>query len=69
MAEDPCVRYVVEGGVSRLDYQVRVSIRLMNALTGHKVWAGRLDRNFDGMFELHEEVTRSIATGLATPLS
>ena len=69
VAEDLGVRYVVEGGVRQSEDQVRVTIRLMDALTGHQVWADRFDRSLDSMFELQDELTRTIATELAVPLS
>lgn len=58
------VQYVVEGSVRRAGTKVRISVQLADALTGNHVWAERYDREFDDIFVVQDEVTRSIVAVL-----
>ncbi|MDI3336794.1 BTAD domain-containing putative transcriptional regulator [Defluviimonas aestuarii] len=58
------VEYVVEGSVRRAGTKVRISVQLADALTGNHVWAERYDREFDDIFAVQDEVTRSIVAVL-----
>ena len=45
MAEELGIRrYVLEGSVQRSGDKVRVTVQLIDALTGHHLWAERYDR-------------------------
>ncbi len=55
------VRYVVEGSVRRAGSRVRVTAQLIDAETGHHVWAERYDRELEDIFDLQDEITRHIA--------
>ncbi len=59
-------RYVVEGSVRKAGNRVRVTAQLINAETGHHVWAERYDRELADIFELQDELTQSIA-GIVAP--
>lgn len=58
------VQYIVEGSVRRAGTKVRISVQLADALTGTHVWADRYDREFDDIFAVQDEVTRSIVAVL-----
>jgi adenylate cyclase len=60
IARELGVRYVVEGSIRRAGSRVRVSAQLIDALAGTHVWAERYDRELADIFEVQEEVTRSI---------
>jgi adenylate cyclase len=55
------VRYVVEGSVRKAGDRLRVSAQLIDATTGHHVWAERYDRRFEDVFALQDEITKAIA--------
>ena len=59
------VRYVVEGSVRRADQRVRVTAQLIDAVTGTHLWAEKYDWVLEDMFDLQEEVTRSIVGAIA----
>ena len=59
-------RYVIEGSVRKSDDHVRVTAQLIDAETGHHVWAERYDRDLADIFELQDELTQSIA-GIVAP--
>src|SRR5215471_3898763 len=54
------VRYVLEGSVRRSADRVRVTAQLIDAVTGHHVWAERYDRELAGIFALQDEITERV---------
>lgn len=61
-------RYVVEGSVRKAGDRVRVTAQLINAETGHHVWAERYDRDLADIFDLQDELTAQIAAIVAPEL-
>jgi tetratricopeptide (TPR) repeat protein len=60
------VRYVLEGSVRRSGNRVRISAQLIEAATGHHLWADRYDRELADVFALQDEIARRI-TGAIEP--
>jgi adenylate cyclase len=58
------VHYVLEGSVRKAGTRVRITVQLVDALTGKHHWAERYDRNFDDIFAIQDEVTQSIVATL-----
>ena len=54
------VRYVLEGSVRKAGNRVRVTAQLIDAATGHHLWADRYDRELDDVFEVQDEITQQI---------
>ena len=61
-------RYVLEGSVRKAGDRVRVTAQLIDADTGHHVWAERFDRQFDDIFDLQDDLTQKIAAIVAPEL-
>ncbi len=61
-------RYVLEGSVRRAGGRVRVTAQLIDAETGHHVWAERYDRNLEDIFAVQDELTQGIAAVVAPEL-
>jgi adenylate cyclase len=61
-------RYVIEGSVRKAGDRVRVTAQLINAETGHHVWAERFDRGLADIFALQDELTGRIAATIAPEL-
>ena len=57
-------RYVLEGSVRKAAARVRVTGQLIDAETGHHVWANRYDRELDDIFALQDEITEAIVAAL-----
>jgi adenylate cyclase len=55
------VRYVVEGSVRKAGDRVRVTAQLIDATTGHHLWAERYDRELTDIFSVQDEITDAIA--------
>jgi TolB-like protein/cytochrome c-type biogenesis protein CcmH/NrfG len=58
------VHYVVEGSVSRVGDRVRVSAELIDAQTGHHLWADRYDRSLAEILAVQDELVRTIVSTL-----
>jgi TolB-like protein/class 3 adenylate cyclase/Flp pilus assembly protein TadD len=69
VAEELGVRYVLEGSVRRADKQVRINVQLIDATTGHHLWAKRYDGKMDDVFALQDKITQKIVAALAVKLT
>lgn len=63
------VRYVLEGSVRRSESTVRVTSQLIDALTGHHLWAEKYDRDLKDIFALQDEITFEIVSALQVELT
>ena len=54
-------RYVLEGSVRRAANRLRITAQLIDATTGHHIWADKFDRDASDLFELQDEITQRIA--------
>ena len=68
VSEDLGVRYVLEGGIQRSGDRVRITVQLIDALTGHHLWAERYDRDLKDIFALQDEIAIKILTGVQMKL-
>jgi adenylate cyclase len=68
VGEELGARYVIEGSVRKAANRVRVTAQLINADTGHHVWAERFDRDLEDIFDLQDEITGKIAAVVAPEL-
>ena len=59
--KDLNVGYVVDGSIQRSDQNMRVTAQLIDASTGHYIWAERYDRQVDNIFTIRDEITRAVA--------
>lgn len=58
------VRYVVEGSVRKAGDRVRLVAQLIDAETAAHLWAERYDRTMEDIFEIHDDISRSVVTTL-----
>jgi adenylate cyclase len=61
-------RYLLEGSVRKADNRVRISAQLVDASSGHHLWAGRYDQTIDDIFAIQDEITTSIAAAVEPEL-
>ncbi len=69
VSEELGVRYVLEGSVHRSGDRVRITAQLINALTGHHLWAERYERDLKDIFALQDEITMKILTAAQVKLT
>jgi len=63
------VRYLLEGSVRKAANQMRLNVQLVDATSGNQIWAGRYDRQLAGIFEVQDDIVRSLITTLGLQLS
>jgi adenylate cyclase len=63
------VRYVLEGSVQRAGDRVRITAQLIDAATGHHLWAERYERDVRDIFALHDEITLKILSAMQVKLT
>jgi len=61
--------YVLEGSVRRAGNHLRLNAQLVDASTGHGVWAERYDRQLEDVFAIQDQIVQSIAKALQVMLS
>jgi len=69
VAEDLGVRYVLEGSVRKAGDRIRITAQLIDALTGHHLWAERYDRDLKDIFAVQDEITLKILEALRVKLT
>ncbi len=62
-------RYILEGSVRRSGDQVRVGAQLTDAMRNLHIWSEQYDRRLSDIFEVQDEITRSIVGTLAIKIS
>jgi serine/threonine protein kinase/tetratricopeptide (TPR) repeat protein len=62
------VRSLLEGTLRRAGDRLRITTQLVNAETGYQVWSERFDRQITDIFEVQDEITRSIVSSLKLEL-
>ncbi len=60
---------VLEGSVRKAGDQVRITVQLIDAKTGHHLWADRYDRKLKDIFAIQDEVTLKVISALQVKLT
>ncbi len=69
VANDLGVRYVVTGSVREMGDKARVTAELIDGNTGNRLWGDRFDSSKETIFELQDEITRTIASHIEPELT
>lgn len=69
IAEELGALYVIEGSVRKAENRVRINAQLIDAASGHQLWADRYDGDMNDIFALQDKITRKIAASLAVKLT
>jgi TolB-like protein len=69
VAEELGVRYVLEGSVRRVGDEIRINAQLVDALSGHHLWAERYDGKMETIFALQDQINQKIVSALAVKLT
>jgi TolB-like protein len=65
VARELSVRYLLEGSVRKMGPRVRITAQLIDTASGNHLWSERYDRDLEQLFEVQDEVTRTIVSTLA----
>jgi adenylate cyclase len=58
------VRYVLEGSIRKAGTRLRMTGQLIEAASGRHIWAERYDRDLTDVFDLQDELTRSVVAAI-----
>jgi non-specific serine/threonine protein kinase len=61
--------YVLTGSLRRAGNRLRITTQLVQARTGYSAWAERYDRELKDVFEVQDEIARSISQALRITLT
>ena len=65
VGRDLGIRYVLEGSVRKAGNRVRITAQLIDAASGHHLWADRYDRELADVFVVQDEIARNITGAIA----
>jgi adenylate cyclase len=63
------VRYVLEGSFRKVGERVRITAQLVDAKSGHHLWAEQFDLDLKDIFALQDEITKEIIISLQVNLT
>ena len=69
VSEELGVRHVLRGSVQKSGDNLRITAQLIDATTGHHLWAERYDRKIKDLFMLQDEITLKIISALSVKLT
>ena len=64
IADELGARYILEGSVRRAGDRIRVNAQLIDAETGHHVWAEIYDRDLADIFAVQDDITERVVGNL-----
>ena len=68
IAKELGARYILEGSVRRAGDRIRINAQLIDAETGHHVWAEIYDRGLADMFAVQDDITERVVGNLEPQL-
>lgn len=68
VARELGVRYVLEGSVRKAGTRARITAQLVDAISGHHVWAERYDRELGDIFAVQDEITEQVVAAIEPQL-
>ena len=69
ISEELGVRYLLEGSIQKAGDRIRVTAQLIDAISGHHLWADRYDRKMEDFFNVLDEITKKVAIELQVKLT
>lgn len=68
VGRDLGVRYLLEGSVQKSGNRLRITAQLADAANGVQLWAESYDRDLTDIFELQDDITRSVTAAIEPKL-
>ena len=63
------VETLLDGSIRKAGKRVRISVQLVDASNGYQLWSERFDREIEDIFEIQDEIARSVLESLGLVLS
>lgn len=62
------VRSLLTGTVQRVDDELRITVELVDTLSGQQLWSQHYDRSFKNLFALEDDISSAVSKALAVTL-
>jgi len=69
ISEELGVKYILEGSIQKSEDRIRVTAQLIDAISGHHLWADRYDRNIEEFFKVLDEIAKEVVIELQVNLT
>ncbi len=69
LGRDLEVSHVLEGSVRKAGTRIRVNVQLIETGRGENLWAKKFDKDLAGVFEIQDDIVRSVVTELDVRLA
>jgi TolB-like protein/class 3 adenylate cyclase/Tfp pilus assembly protein PilF len=69
IAKELGVRYILEGSLQRSGDRIRINAQLIDAISGHHLWAENYDRKLDDIFAIQDDICKNIMVALQVKLT
>ena len=69
ISEELGVQYVLEGSIQKSSDKIRITVQLIDALSGTHVWAENFDRHLEDIFAIQDEISLKVLTGTQVKLT
>jgi adenylate cyclase len=69
IAKELGVRYILEGSLQRSSGHLRINARLIDATSGHHIWAEHYDRNLNDIFKVQDEICKKLMVAIQVKLT
>jgi adenylate cyclase len=69
IAKELGVRYILEGSLQLSGERLRINVQLIDATSGHHIWAENYDRKLDDIFAVQDEICKNIMVALQVKLT
>ena len=69
VAEDLGVQYVLKGGVQKSDDRVRITVQLIDAISGSYIWSERYDKEVKDIFDMQDDITSNVMKEIVAELT
>ena len=63
------VETLLDGSIRKAGKRVRISVQLVDASNGYQLWSERFDREIEDIFEIQDEIARSVLESLGLALT
>jgi adenylate cyclase len=68
VARELGVHFVLQGSVRKNSDQLRISVQLIDTISGNNIWAERYDRNVSDLFAIQDDITEAVTRAILPAL-
>ena len=66
ISEELGIQYVIDGSIQKSGERLRVTVKMIDALTGYHVWSDQYSRNLKDIFAIQDDIVLSIVKSVGS---